>query len=256
VTEGASDPFRLDGRVAVVTGGATGLGYGMAEAMVRAGARVMLVGRREDVLKNAAARLGPSALYQKFDVTDTDGARATVERVLGQLGVIDILVNNAGVHEKRPFVEGTVTGFDRVLQTHVYGSFALTQAVVPAMISRKSGHVLFISSMSAFIGMPRIVAYSTAKTALLGMVRSLTAELSPQGVRVNAIAPGWIESEMLHAAIDDDPERKAKILGRTPMAAFGSPTDVGRAAVFLSSPAASFITGVVLPVDGGASIGF
>jgi NAD(P)-dependent dehydrogenase (short-subunit alcohol dehydrogenase family) len=124
------------------------------------------------------------------------------------------------------------------------------------MLARKRGHVLFIVSMSAFMGVPKIVAYTTAKTACLGMVRSLTAELSPLGIRVNGIAPGWIESEMLHAAIDDDPERKAKILGRTPMARFGDPADIGRAAVFLSSEAAAFITGAILPVDGGASIGF
>ncbi len=250
------DPFRLDGRVALISGGATGLGFGMAEAMAAAGARVVLLGRREPALRDAVARLGEAAAYERFDVTDTAGAAELVLRVERRAGPIDILVNNAGIHDKRAFAETTMEDFDRVMRTHVHGSLGLTRAVVPSMLARGRGHVLFIASMAAFMGIPGIVAYSTAKTACLGMVRSLTAELSPRGIRVNAIAPGWIESGMLHRAIDDDPQRKAKILGRTPMARFGDPRDIGRAAVFLSSDAAAFITGAVLPVDGGASIGF
>jgi gluconate 5-dehydrogenase len=240
----------------VISGGATGLGYGMAEAIVEAGGKVVLLGRRENMLLNAANRLGSSAAYERFDVTESGRVDELVTRVIQRFQKIDILINNAGIHDKREFTQTSLNDFDKVLQTHVYGSFALTRAVVPAMLARKSGHVLFITSMSAFIGMPRIVAYSAAKSALLGMVRGLAAELSPLGIRVNGIAPGWIESEMLHKAIDDDPERKARILGRTPMARFGKPEDIGRAAVFLSSDAAAFINGVILPVDGGASTGF
>jgi gluconate 5-dehydrogenase len=242
--------------VALITGGATGLGFGMAAAMVEAGAEVVLVGRREEVLARAVERLGPSASLEVFDVRETERAAGLVSRVLEHTGAVDILVNNAGVHDKRAFVDTDIGDFDAVLKTHVYGSFALTRALVPQMLSRGRGHVLFVASMSSFMGLPRIVAYSAAKSAYLGMIRSLAAELSPGGIRVNGIAPGWIESEMLHRATDDDPERKAKILGRTPMGRFGSPEDIGRAAVFLSSDAAGFITGVVLPVDGGASIGF
>ena len=250
------DPFRLEGRVALISGGATGLGYGMAQSMVEAGARVVLLGRREQVLRDAVRRLGEGAAFERFDVTDTAGAPDMARRIVLSFGGIDILVNNAGIHDKRAFVDTSVEDFNRVLQTHVYGSFALTSAVIPTMLARGRGHVLFIVSMSASIGMPRIVAYSTAKAAYTGMIRSLAAELSPQGIRVNGVAPGWIESEMLHKAIDDDPERKRKILSRTPMGRFGDPRDIGRAAVFLSSDAAAFITGAILPVDGGASIGF
>ena len=114
--------------------------------------------------------------------------------------------------------------------------------------------MLFIASMTSIIGMPLVVAYSAAKSAYLGMVRSLASELAPQHIRVNAIAPGWIESDMLRQALDKDPARKQKILGRTPMGGFGEPADIGNTAVFLASSAAIFITGVVLPVDGGASI--
>lgn len=252
----AADPFRLDGRVALISGGATGLGYGMADAIVQAGGKVVLLGRREDKLQAAADQLGAAAAFEAFDVTKPAKVDELVARVVARFQKIDILINNAGVHDKREFTQTSLHDFDKVLQTHVYGSFALTRAVVPGMLARGSGHVLFIASMSAFIGMPKIVAYSAAKSAFLGMVRALAAELSPLGVRVNGIAPGWIESEMLHKAIDDDPQRKAKILGRTPMARFGKPEDIGRAAVFLSSDAAAFVNGVILPVDGGASTGF
>jgi len=124
------------------------------------------------------------------------------------------------------------------------------------MKARGKGHILFRAWMTTFIGMPQVIAYSAAKAAFGGMVRALTADLAPSGIRVNALAPGWIDTPMLHKAVDGDPERKAKILGRTPMKRFGSTEDIGDAAVFLSSPAASFITGVVLPVDGGAVTGF
>lgn len=143
-----------------------------------------------------------------------------------------------------------------MLNTHLYGAFALTRAAIPGMAGKGGGSILFISSMNALIGMPRTVAYSAAKTAYLGMVRSLATELAEENIRVNAIAPGWIESDLLAQALSKDPARKKKILDRTPMHRFGAPEDIGRAAVYLCSPAARFVTGVVLPVDGGASIGF
>ena len=124
------------------------------------------------------------------------------------------------------------------------------------MIERGGGSILFIASMTSLLGMPKVVAYSAAKSAIVGMVRAMASEWSPHGVRVNAIAPGWIETEMTRKAMDGDPQRKAKILSRTPMARFGQPADVGMAAVYLCSPAARFVTGVLLPIDGGASVGF
>ena len=124
------------------------------------------------------------------------------------------------------------------------------------MVERKHGTILFTASMASLIGIPLVVAYSAAKSAHLGMVRTLASELSPHGVRVNAIAPGWIETEMSRKAFAGDPARAQKVLGRTPANRFGVPSDVGWAAVYLASPAARFVTGVVLPVDGGVSIGF
>ncbi|MCX6902009.1 MAG: SDR family oxidoreductase [Verrucomicrobia bacterium] len=146
--------------------------------------------------------------------------------------------------------------FLKVLTTHVLGSHALSRAVAPSMMQHKAGSILFIASMASLFGIPNVVAYSAAKSAYLGMVRAMATELSPHGVRVNAIAPGWIETDMSRGAMKGDPEREKKILSRTPMGCFGEPDDVGMAAVYLCSPAAKFITGVVLPVDGGVSIGF
>src|SRR6185437_6613623 len=153
-------------------------------------------------------------------------------------------------------IDTTPEEFRAVLETHLVAAFSLTRAVLPSMLERKHGSVLFTASMASLIGVPLVCAYSAAKSAYLGMVRSLAAEVSPRGVRVNAIAPGWIESDMMRKALHGDAERSGKILGRTPLNRFGRAEDIGWAAVYLCSPAAEFVTGTVLPVDGGASIGF
>lgn len=250
------DPFRLDGEVALITGGGTGLGLAMAKCMADAGAQVMIAGRRAATLLEAVQTIGPKAGFVCCDVTQYQELPKLVEVIKRQFGPVSILVNNAGIHLKRPAVDTTEEEFLQVLQTHVLGAHALTRAVLPDMIQRRSGSILFITSMAALFGVPQVIAYSAAKSAFIGMVRSLATEVSPHGVRVNAIAPGWIETEMSRKAVNGDPERKKKILGRTPAGRFGEAEDIGRAAVYLSSPAAKFVTGVVLPVDGGASIGF
>lgn len=248
--------IRLDGKLAVVTGGGSGLGLAMARAIADSGARVVIVGRREKVLRDACERIGPSASWTAADISDAGQVKSFVDKVNDEIGPPDIVINNAGIHLKSPVADTSLEEFERVLKTHVYGAYAVTQGFIPGMIKRKSGSIIFIASMASFIGMPNIIAYTAAKSAYTGMVRELTAELSPFGIRVNGIAPGWIDTDMLHQALDDDPERKAKILSRTPMERFGRPDDIGNAALFLCSEAASFITGVVLPVDGGALIGF
>jgi gluconate 5-dehydrogenase len=248
--------FRLDGELALITGGGTGLGLGVARCMAMAGARVVIVGRREAVLQGAARELGPQASYAVHDVTDLERASELARRVEQEVGPVSILVNNAGIHLKKPALETTEAEFLQVFNTHVTGAFALTRAVAPGMIERRHGSILFMASMASLFGIPQVVAYTAAKSAYLGLVNALTSELSPSGVRVNAIAPGWIESEMSRKALEKDPERKNRILARTPMSRLGQPGDIGHAAVYLSSPAASFVTGVVLPVDGGANVGF
>jgi len=248
--------FSLRGEVALITGGGTGLGLGIATSFVAAGARVVLVGRREEVLNQAVRKLGRAASYLVHDITNVNEADALIRSATRKFGSVSILVNNAGTHLKKSALETTPAEFDSVLQTHLVAAFSLTRAVLPAMIKLKRGNILFIASMASLFGVPYVSAYAAAKTAYVGLVRTLATEVSPEGVRVNAIAPGWIESPMLRKALNGDAERREKILSRTPMARFGTTAEVGFAATFLCSSAASFVTGVVLPVDGGASIGF
>lgn len=253
----SNDPFSLHGETALITGGGSGLGFGIAKAMVAAGAKVVLVGRREAELEQAADSLGSAASHVAHDITRLEEASALVQQAAVVSGQpISILVNNAGIHLKKTAVETTPEEFQAVLNTHVCAAHALTRAVLPSMLNQKHGSILFTASMASLFGLPLVIAYSAAKSAYIGMTRSLAAEVSSEGVRVNAIAPGWIESPMLRKALSGDEARSQKILNRTPMGRFGEPSDIGLAAVYLSSPAARFITGVVLPVDGGASIGF
>jgi gluconate 5-dehydrogenase len=251
-----NNQFSLAGESALITGGGTGLGLGIARCFVEAGARVVIVGRKAVVLRSAARELGPAATWIEQDILQLDRAPSLIKEAADRVGPISILVNNAGIHIKKSAVDLSPEEFQAMLQTHLTAAFSLTRAVLPEMMEKRRGNLLFTASMASFIGIPLVCAYSTAKAGLLGMVRSLAAEVSPNGVRVNAIAPGWIESSMMRSALNGDPSRSAKVLGRTPMNSFGLPEDIGWAATYLCSPAAKFITGVVLPVDGGASIGF
>lgn len=253
----AQRAFSLEGETALITGGGTGLGFGIATCLSAAGAKVVLAGRREEELAKAVAVIGPNARYVVHDITELDRAGDLAEAAeKAASSPISILVNNAGIHIKKPAVETTSAEFQSVLTTHVCAAHALNNAILPGMIARGHGSILFTASMASLFGIPLVLAYSAAKSAYVGMTRALATEVSPHGIRVNAIAPGWIESPMLLKAMAGDENRKNKILGRTPMARFGNPEDIGWAAVYLVSPAAKFITGVVLPVDGGVSIGF
>jgi NAD(P)-dependent dehydrogenase (short-subunit alcohol dehydrogenase family) len=251
-----AEAFSLRGETALITGGGTGIGLAIARAMHGAGARVVLVGRREAELAAAARSLGEGASHVVHDITQLDAAPALVERVASEAGPVSCLVNNAGIHLKKPAVETTPEEFQRVLNTHIVGAHALTRAVAPGMMERRHGSILFTGSMASLFGIPLVIAYTAAKSAMVGMVKGYSTEFSAHGVRVNCIAPGWIETEMSRKALEGDPARKAKVLGRTPMGSLGLPEDIGWAAVYLASPAAKFVTGVTLPVDGGASIGF
>lgn len=251
------NPFSLKNETALITGGGSGLGLGIARCLAQAGARVVLVGRRKAVLTEAAESIGGAATFVAHDITDLDTAGDLVGAAeKGAGGPISILCNNAGIHLKKTGVETTPDEFSAVMQTHVMAAHALNRAVLPGMVGRKHGNILFTASMASFLGIPMVMAYAAAKTAMLGIVRTLAAEVSGDGVRVNAIAPGWVDTAITRKALAGDKARTDKILGRTPMGRFGDPEDIGNAAVFLCSPAAKFVTGVVLPVDGGASIGF
>lgn len=250
------DAFSLRGETALITGGGTGLGLAMARAMSSAGARVMLVGRREAELAAAVQELGAGAAYVVHDVNQLERAPALVAQVEQAHGAITCLVNNAGQNMKKPAVDTTSEELEAIMRTHVFGAHALVRAVAPGMLARKHGTILFTASMASLFGIPNVVAYTAAKSAMVGLLRSYAVEFSPHGVRVNAIAPGWIDTAMSRKAMEGDPARKAKIVSRTPMAKFGETEDIGWAAVYLASPAAKFLTGVMLPVDGGVSMGF
>ncbi|TCL04316.1 SDR family NAD(P)-dependent oxidoreductase [Sodalis ligni] len=251
-----ANAFSLAGKTALITGGASGLGYAMAECMTAAGAKVIVAGRNGEAARQAAQNLGPEASWASFDIGETGKTQGWVDNLLTTHGQIDILVNNAGNHCKKPIEEMTVAEFESVLDVHVVGAFALTKALVPHMKQHGSGSVLFIASMTSFLGQPYVSGYAAAKSAYLGLIHSLATELSGAGIRVNGIAPGWIDTPMLRKAIAGDDERKNKILGRTPMKKFGKPQDIGWAATYLASDAAAFVSGHVLVVDGGALIGF
>jgi len=248
--------FSLHGKIALITGGGSGIGFYIAECMVKAGARVVLTGRRESVLKEAVEKLGEKAVYFVNDVTQLDTTPALIGEIENQCGPIDILVNNAGINMKKFAVEVTDADFDRIVQTNLHAVFSMTRECGKRMIERKSGSVIMITSMAALYGIDRVVAYSASKSAVGGMVKALATEFSPYNVRINAVAPGFIETPMMLTAMNGDPSRRDKAMDRTPMGTWGKPDDIGWAAVFLASNAAKFITGVSLPVDGGNSIGF
>jgi gluconate 5-dehydrogenase len=229
----------------------------MARCLAQSGARVVLVGRREGKLAGAAAAIGPLASFVARDINKLEDAMELVHEAEKAAGApITALINNAGIHLKQSALETTSEELQTMLTTHVCAAHALVRAVLPGMLKRRHGNILFTTSMASIIGVPLVLAYAAAKSALVGMVRSLAAEVSTSGVRVNAIAPGWIETDMTSQAFQGDPARLKKILARTPMGRLGAIDDVGHAAVYLCSPAAKFVTGIILPIDGGASIGF
>ena len=248
--------FDLSGQTVLITGGGTGLGLGMARCLLAANARVVLVGRRRDVLDEACAALGAGAFALTGDVTQVERASEIVDQAERLAGPVTLLVNNAGIHLKKSALDTGDAEFAAVMQTHVMGAFALTREAGRRMVERGSGSVVFISSMAAVMNIPLVVAYTAAKTAIIGVMRTLCAEWGPHGVRVNAIAPGWIASPMLERALSGDPARKKRILDRTPLGRFGEPEDIGWTVVYLASSAGKFVNGVVLPVDGGAAENF
>ena len=246
----------IKNKVAIDTGGGSGLGLAIAEKFVANGIQTIIAGRDKEKLATAKQKLGELCHAIRCDLSDLSSIPAFVQGVIEQFGQIDILVNNAGINMKKEFTEVTDQDFQQIILTNLTSVFVMSREVVKHMLQRQSGSIINISSMAAQYGLPKVIAYSASKTAIDGMTRAMAVELSPKGIRVNAIAPGFIYSEMTAKALDSDPERKAKVFGRTPMGIMGQPTDIGEAAYFLASDAAKYITGVVLPVDGGNSIGF
>jgi NAD(P)-dependent dehydrogenase (short-subunit alcohol dehydrogenase family) len=244
-------------RTAIVTGGGSGIGFAIAEKFVQNNIHTIIVGRDERKLSEARQKLGELCEPIPCDLSQLSKIPELVASILERHGRIDVLVNNAGINMKRAFTEVTDEDFQKIIQTNLCSVFTISREVVKCMLEKSvKGSIINISSMASQYGLPYVIAYTASKSAIEGMTRAMATELSPKGIRVNCIAPGFVETEMSAKALNNDPERKSKVMGRTPMGHMGQPADVADAAVFLTSDAAKYITGVVLPVDGGNSIGF
>ena len=244
-------------KVAIVTGGASGIGLAIAEKFVQHGIRTVVAGRDENKLEAARKKLGDMCYAIRCDLSNLSEIPNLVDVVIHRFGKVDILVNNAGINMKKEFTEVTNEEFQQIILTNVTAVFALSREVVKCMLEKNvRGSIINISSMASQYGIPKVIAYTASKSAIEGMTRAMAVELSPKGIRVNCIAPGFIATDMSARALDGDKERKNKVLSRTPMGGLGQPSDVADAALFLALDGAKYITGVVMPVDGGNSIGF
>jgi len=243
-------------KVAIITGGTSGLGLAMAKKFVENKILTIVTGRDEAKLKETKESLGELCVPIKMDITELDQIPSHIKKITEKFGRIDILVNNAGINLKKELTEVTDEEFQKILLTNLSSVFAISREVSKVMIAQKKGYIINISSMAAHYGLPKVVAYASSKAAIEGMTRSMAVELSPKGILVNCIAPGFIKTKMSSTALDSDPERKRRVLERTPMGELGLPEDVANTAYFLVSNENKYITGAVIPVDGGNSIGF
>jgi NAD(P)-dependent dehydrogenase (short-subunit alcohol dehydrogenase family) len=243
-------------KIAIVTGGGSGLGLAIAHKFVQQNIHTIITGRNEDKLNQAAKELGDLCIPLAFDMNNLSLIPQKVKYIQETYGVIDVLVNNAGVNLKKDLVDVTDEEFQNIIQTNVLGVFAISREVAKIMLAQSHGSIINISSMASQYGIPKVIAYTASKSAIEGMTRAMAVELSPAGIRVNCIAPGFIATKMSATALNNDPERKDRVLKRTPMGKLGIPEDIANTAYFLASDASAFITGTVIPVDGGNSIGF
>jgi len=249
-------PFDLTGKIALVTGAYRGLGFAIAKGLARAGATVVLNGRRAEALAAAAKKLtdeGLAADVAVFDVVDGDAVHAGVAAIEKKHGRIDILVNNAGIQRRSPFVDFKREDWDAVIATNLTAPFLVSQAVMPGMIARRSGKIIHIASLLSELGRPTIVAYTAAKGGVRQLTRAMAVELAAHNVQVNAISPGYFATEMNRALLDNA-EFDAWVKKRTPAGRWGEPDEIGGLAVFLASPAADYMTGQLVTIDGGMSI--
>jgi 2-deoxy-D-gluconate 3-dehydrogenase len=246
------DSFRLDGRVAIVTGASRGLGAAMALALAEAGADVALTARGDlHEVQEQIERLGRRTIAVKADLSDRSAPQTILDETQRTVGRADILVNNAGIIRRASFLDYSDEDWDAVIDVNLRSVFVLSRAFARALVARKSGgKIINVASLLSFQGGIRVAAYTAAKSGLQGLTRAMSNELAPLNINVNAIAPGYMVTDNTQA-LRDDPTRSREILSRIPAARWGTPDDLKGAVVFLASPAAAYIHGTTLVVDGG-----
>lgn len=247
--------FRLDGRAALVTGAVRGLGLEIARALAAAGAKVWLNGRKAEIAKQQAAALRQSGLDVEalaFDVTDAAATKRAFAKAVANARGIDILVNNVGVRDRRGLDALDVEDFDRLLRSDLTAAYGLCRLAAPGMRERKFGRIINVTSITAQQARPGDPAYIAAKAGLTGLTRALAADLGPHGITVNAISPGFFATETNKPMIAN-PKIGPVYAARVPLGRWAEPREIAGAAVFLASPAASYVNGHILVVDGGVS---
>jgi len=247
--------FSLQGRTALVTGAGRGIGKALATALAHAGAGIVVLDLSEETAREAAHDIaeatGVTTYAVSGDLSRTGEIAGYARDVLALCGRVDILVNNAGIQVRKPALEFTIEEWNSVLNIHLTASFIMAQALVPQMIGNGGGTIINIASLNSLMAVPNIIAYTTAKSGVAGLTRSMAVEWSGQGIRTNAIGPGWCQTELTEALLRD-PKKAEWVMGRIPMKRMADPeNDLGYIAVFLASEASSYITGQVIYADGG-----
>ncbi len=248
--------FRLKDKIALVTGASRGLGQAMAIALAHAGCHVALNARSADSLKETAGKIqghGRKALLVAGDVSDEAQVNAMVEKTQKEFGRIDVLINNAGVWEGSFLVRLTKVNWDKVVQVNLTGAYLVAKAVGKVMLKQRSGKIINVSSISAFKPVPQSLAYAATKAAIIQMTRVIAVELGPAGIQVNAIAPGFFDTDMTRRYQEDKGTLDAYV-ARIPLRRYGKPQDLAGLVIFLASKASDHITGQTIVIDGGESL--
>jgi 2-deoxy-D-gluconate 3-dehydrogenase len=248
--------FDLSGRVAVVTGGNGGIGLAMAAAIAGAGASVMLSGRNAKKAETALAEiraLGAKAEFHEADVADPADCKALVAAAVNTFGRVDILINNAGTTVRKQPQDLSLDEWHTVMETNLTGAFVCAQAVYPEMVKAGGGKIINTGSMLSIFGAAYAVAYGASKGGIVQMTKALAAAWAKDNIQVNAILPGWIDTDLTRGAREQVPGLNERVLARTPAGRWGAPSDFGGIGVFLASQSSNFVTGAAIAVDGGYS---